>query len=419
MGNRDREKEQSDSKSLTRRRLLATGSSAALGISSGLAARAAQDFSEFDRDTPSTLPDYDNPDIDRPPTDFSGLQTPRRKPVQSGADISARWTRLADMPMPVQEIYPAPFWTRDVSLTQTRKSVQTQRYNILVNAGGITGVRDGLVTATDRVFTYEPISDRWTEVSHLPEACHHLHLVPHNDSLYAIGGFTTARYRREPANYGWRMRTDVHRIDNLNRRWQSMTPLPSPQAEAVCVSLNGIIHIVGGRAPIGSQNSRWTDHLDTDRHLAFDERSNSWVDLAPMSEPRNSAAGVAIRGVIYMFGGRKVNGRNLNISEAYDPLADRWQLMRPMPVAQAGLAAAALGSTIFVFGGEYFENGGGVYSRVWAYDTREDRWHDAGTMPTPKHGLGAVAMNNAIYVMGGATSPGGTGTSSGLERLLR
>ena len=138
-----------------------------------------------------------------------------------------------------------------------------------------------------------------------------------------------------------------------------------------------------------------------------------------MSEPRNSAAGVAIRGVIYMFGGRKVNGRNLNISEAYDPLADRWQLMRPMPVAQAGLAAAALGSTIFVFGGEYFENGGGVYSRVWAYDTREDRWHDAGTMPTPKHGLGAVAMNNAIYVMGGATSPGGTGTSSGLERLLR
>jgi len=85
---------------------------------------------------------------------------------------------------------------------------------------------------------------------------------------------------------------------------------------------------------------------------------------------RNSSAGVAIGGVLYVFGGRTVRGSNSAVTEAYDPLSDRWQLMAPMPEAQGGLAAAAKGNTVFVFGGASQPSGVGtspVLDRIIPY----------------------------------------------------
>ncbi len=342
---------------------------------------------------------------------------PNVKPISKPA-INARWTRLADMPFPVQEIYPSAFWTQSVANAQPTKALRAQRFNIIVNAGGIIGQRAGRFATTREVSVYEPISDRWTSGPDLPDPCHHVQLVAHNGYLYALGGFTTQDRRDQPPNLGWRMRRSVLRLDSIDGRWEHVAELPAPQAEAVCVSLNGFIHVAGGRSPVGSMNSQWSDHIDTDRHFALDTRRNEWFELTSMNVARNSTAGAAVGGVLYVIGGRKVNGGNVAVNEAYDPLSDRWQEMRPMPQAQAGLAAATIGDTIFVFGGEYFNDGGGVYAQSWAYDTREDRWRRANPMPRPRHGLGAVSMNNAVYVMGGASSPGGIGTSAVLDRFM-
>ncbi len=374
---------------------------------------------------PDPLPDYDDdyypknidednlPDVNTNPKDAPN--NPRIKP-DSGQHIDAKWTRLADMPFPVQEIYPAPFWTNQIANRQSRKALRAQRFNIIVNAGGIVGVNNGRVAATRQVSVYDPIADRWTIGPAFPDAGHHIQLVPQNGYLYALGGFSSNN-----RNAGWEMRDRIYRLASLDDKWEYVGNMPSPQSEAVCVSLNGFIHVVGGRAPGGSRNSQWADHIDTDRHYAYDPRARQWIELAPMSIPRNSAAGVAMRGVLYLMGGRRVSGGNLDITEAYDPLSDRWQKLRPMPQAQAGLAAAAIGDIIYVFGGEYFgtrNRDGGVYKKVWAYDTSEDRWHSVSPMPRPRHGLGAVNLNDAIYVIGGAARPGGVQTSNVLDRFL-
>ncbi|MHA7873000.1 MAG: Kelch repeat-containing protein [Hyphococcus sp.] len=316
------------------------------------------------------------------------------------------WSPLASMPFPVQEIYPAPFWRE----RESAPSLKPRPYNIIVNAGGLAP--GASYNVTDEVTFYDPLYDAWGYGEPLPAPRHHIALVNNNGYLYAIGGFA-----RGPAG-GWQMRSDCWRIGALDEPWIDMAPLPHPQAESVCASLGGFMHVVGGRAPAGSLNSQWDHHIDTDEHWLYNAAANAWSPLAPLPTPRNSAAGAVVNGVLYVIGGRTVRDGNLSAVEVYDPLSDRWEQARPMPKAQAGLAAAVLNGKIYVFGGEYFSPaGGGVFAESWEYDPDRDLWRAVAAMPRPRHGLGAVGLDSAIYVMGGAVGAGGVNTSDALDKF--
>ncbi len=313
------------------------------------------------------------------------------------------WTARADMPFPVQEIYPAPFWKASTA----GQSLKPTPFNIIVNAGGLAPGEPYNVTSATTWF--DPAANAWGYGAPLPAPRHHLMLVNNNGYLYGVGGFA------RDAGGGWRMRADCWRLGDVNGAWTAMRPMPHPQAEAVCQSLGGFIHVVGGRAPSGSRNRDWSDHIDTDEHWVYDAAADRWRDLAPLPTPRNSTAGAVLNGVLYVFGGRTVSEGNTAAVEVYDPLSDRWEQARPMPKAQGGLAAAALNGKIYVFGGEYFGSGGGVFAEAWEYDPRADRWRAVAAMPRPRHGLGAVAVGEAIYVIGGAAKAGGADTSAAVD----
>ena len=315
-----------------------------------------------------------------------------------------QWTPRADLPFPVQEIYPAPFWKS----SGTGPSLKPTPFNIIVNAGGLAP--GAPFDVSDRTLWYDPQTDLWGEGAPLPAPRHHLMLVNNNGYLYGLGGFA------RDAIGGWRMRADNWRLSDINGVWEPMSPLPHPQAEAACCSLGGFIHVAGGRAPAGSRNQDWSDHIDTDEHWVYDPARHRWSALAPLPTPRNSTACVAMNSVMFVIGGRTVSGGNSAAVEVYDPLSDRWDKVRPMPKAQGGLAAATLGGKIYVFGGEYFSpGGGGVFSDAWEYDPREDRWRAVADMTRPRHGLGAVAIGDAIYVVGGAAKAGGEETSAAVD----
>ncbi len=322
------------------------------------------------------------------------------------SEPTGAWTPLADMPFPVQEIYPAPFW----KATDDAASLKPKPFNILVNAGGLTPDAD--FNVTDAVTFYDPVYNRWGFGAPLPAPRHHIALVNNNGYLYGVGGFA-----RDGAG-GWQMRGNCWRMGGVEGPWQEMASLPHPQAETVCVSLGGFIHVIGGRAPSGSRNRQWSDHIDTAEHWLYDPAADRWSAQAPLPTARNSAAGAIVNGVIYVIGGRTVRDGNTGAVEVYDPLADRWEKARPMPKAQAGLAAAVLGRKIYVFGGEYFSpDGGGVFAEAWEYDPHTDQWRAVAAMPRPRHGLGAITLDNAIYVLGGALEAGGVGTSAALDKF--
>ncbi|WP_425408583.1 Kelch repeat-containing protein [Hyphococcus sp.] len=326
-------------------------------------------------------------------------------PLRAHANEPAgAWTPLSDMPFPVQEIYPAPFRKAGNPGPQLRPNP----FNLLVNAGGLTP--GGEFNVTDAVTFYDPAYDAWGYGTPLPRPRHHLALVNNNGFLFGVGGFA------RDARGGWQMRADCWRLRDIDGIWETMQPLPHPQAELVCASLGGYIHAVGGRAPSGSRNAQWADHIDTDEHWYYDPAANAWSQLAPLPTPRNSAAGAVVNGVLYVIGGRTVSEGNTGAVEVYDAQSDRWASASPMPKAQGGLAAAVLNGKIYAFGGEYFTpRPGGVFAEAWEYNPDTDKWRAVAAMPRRRHGLGAVALGDAIYVMGGAGQVGGEGTSAALD----
>ena len=326
------------------------------------------------------------------------------------------WTERRDMPFAVQEIYPAPFWRADPGGFKPRM-------RLLVNAGGLISADYDIYRTTDRCTFYDTASDWWGEGPRIPEARHHLALCWHKNSIYGLGGFYSDRYGQ------WQMRRNVWRLDSLSQpQWFGMTSLPLDNAEGVAVSLGETMHLIGGRVPSGSANFAWRDHIDTDRHWAYDVAADRWSPRAPLPTRRNSMAAAVIGDTIYVIGGRTVGGGNTPVNEVYIPWTDRWQKARPMekpankafPVGQSGIAAVVWRKKIYVFGGEWFldDETGGVYADVWEYDPREDKWRAVAAMPRPRHGLGAVALEDGVYVLGGASGPSAQGVTAYLDRFV-
>ncbi len=309
---------------------------------------------------------------------------------------SGPWTRSADLPYRVQEIYPALFQGR------------------LYVLGGISpDVPDTALPVTDRCVTYDPAQDRWQEGPRFPEPVHHVYLLPHADRLYAIGGFS-------PVPGGiWGMRRRVFVLAADGTAWHETTPMLAPQAETIAASLNGRIHVVSGRRPLGDRNAAWTDQADIAAHQIYDPSTDQWQPGPSAPTARNSAAGAVINGRLHVIGGRTVNGGNTPGHEVFDPTAGTdgaWETRAPMPQGQGGLGAAALNGILYAFGGEWFSpDGGGVYAECWAYDPQADLWAPVAPMPTPRHGLGAVTIGDAIYTVAGAALAGGNATTAHLE----
>jgi N-acetylneuraminic acid mutarotase len=303
------------------------------------------------------------------------------------------WQRKADLLLPVQEIYPVVF-----------------RGEIYV-AGGLSSElpkTEGQMTA--KVQIYNPTTDQWRFGPALPEGRHHGQLVAVADQLYLFGGFVQAK------GGNWSASADVLRLDQ-HQVWTKVATLPAPLSETISWVWADKVHLVSGRAPATTANAQWQDQTDVAIHWVFDVKSLSTTEAAALPEAKNSAAGLQLNGRGYLFGGRQVKGSNSDQVYSFDEKSQLWLTQKAMPQAQAGLAAAALQQHVLLFGGEFFQQGGGVFTKVWSYSPEDNNWQQQGEMPVPRHGLGAVTLNDAVYVIGGATEAGLKQTSAVLEKV--
>jgi len=302
------------------------------------------------------------------------------------------WNTATALPLALQEIYP------------------TRHTGRIHQAGGFIAMNGRISGPTDKHFSWQPNEAVWREEAPLPTARHHPQLISFNGQLLALAGFESTN----PSSV-WIMQKSGWALD-ADGQWENTPELPSPCGEAVLgITSDRLLHVAGGRTPQGTNNAIWQDHGDTDHHFVLGSLNGSWETAAPCLSKRNSAAGDTIDGALHIVGGRQVGGSNVNTHEIYDHKEDRWRNAAPMPQAQGGLAAAALGGKLYAFGGEYFNNGGGVYPESWVYNPATDSWAALPDMPTPRHGLGAVTLKDKIYIIGGAKEFSGTDTSAIVE----
>ena len=189
-------------------------------------------------------------------------------PSAATSQTPLNWTPLADMPFPVQEIYPAAF--------------EIDGREVIINAGGLTPWDNASFNVTDLVTIYDTTENNWRFGAPLPEPRHHIGLVAVGNAMFGVSGFA-----RDDVG-GWQMQTNLWRSDNIDRGpWEAMRPLPVPQSEPVIMVVDDKIHVIGGRTPAGERNLEWNDQTDTDRHWIYDPESDQWVERAPLPMARN------------------------------------------------------------------------------------------------------------------------------------
>ncbi|XP_004869629.1 kelch repeat and BTB domain-containing protein 11 [Heterocephalus glaber] len=200
-------------------------------------------------------------------------------------------------------------------------------YNYLFVAGGVLPAGpDGRVRPSDRVFRYNPATDRWAAVGPLRQARSQLQLLALDGHLYAVGGECLL---------------SVERYDPRADRWAAVAPLPRG-AFAVAheaAACNGEIYVSGGSLFY--------------RLLKYDPRRDEWLECPCSRSRERSADMVALDGFLYRFD-LGAAGQGAVSVWRYHCLAKRWSpcAPRPQPCAPSlqSFRCAALDGNIYCVG---------------------------------------------------------------------
>lgn len=170
----------------------------------------------------------------------------------------------------------------------------------------------------------------WEIVGQLPFAVGEHVLIGLNSSLYLVGGNT----KRGTSNELWRLKNgnwepmasmtiardsfaavrhgndlwviggrndqdgaldSVEVYSALDNKWSSRASLPYRSGGHSAILHHGAVHVFGGEDLVTG--------MVYDRHLRFEEKSQTWVDEAPPSQPRHGAAATSVNGKVYLIGG--------------------------------------------------------------------------------------------------------------------
>ncbi|KDR71309.1 hypothetical protein GALMADRAFT_281901 [Galerina marginata CBS 339.88] len=135
--------------------------------------------------------------------------------------------------------------------------------------------------------------------------------------------------------------------------WEpASTERPAPRTCHVCVTHRDQIIIFGGTDGNYHYNDTWSFNLQTKRWTEF-----TCMGFIPSAREGHAAA--ILGNVIYVFGGRGIDGQDLDDLAALNILNRRWymfQNMGPSPSGRSGHAMASIGTKIFVLGGESFSS---------------------------------------------------------------
>lgn len=303
-------------------------------------------------------------------------------PPASGEDNPAtgRWTPVA----------PAPS-------TRTEVVAATHGGKIYVMGGfaPLSLGNLGSLTISEKVEVYDPVTDQWSEAAPLPVPLHHAGAAVIGNRLYLIGGFVKAFFSV------WRPSDKLYTYDPERNAWTEGPPMPSARGGLAAVAFDGKLYAIGGFDGSGNTGAvevydpatrQWTgkaplptprDHLaaaavagriyasggrrDLDYHQnlavteVYDTAADRWTKAPDLPTPRSGIAAGVVDSVLYILGGEGPEGTFRN-NEAFRPDDNQWQTMAPMPTGRHGLGSAVVQDRLYALSGG--PTPGGSFSNV-------------------------------------------------------
>ncbi|KAF7306753.1 Cell polarity protein [Mycena indigotica] len=186
-------------------------------------------------------------------------------------------------------------------------------------------------------------------------------------------------------------------LNSLRTRatWELVEPAsaekPAQRTGHICVTYENRILVFGGTDGQYHYNDTW----------AFDLNTRKWSELQCIGfipSPREGHAAALVDDVVYIFGGRGVDGKDLSDLAAFKISNQRWymfQNMGPSPTGRSGHAMAAVGPKVYVLGGESFTpTKGDDPSLVHILDTKHIKYPVAAQPPPAQGGVSRKPSTN-------------------------
>lgn len=253
--------------------------------------------------------------------------------------------------------------------------------------GGLNAERHPLAT----VERFDVVMVSWESIADLNIARYHHAASVLRGSIFVMGGVGKGSNGRPT------VLDKVERFDTGLQAWELMPNMNV--ARSGCGAA-----VVNGPMPFSSLGSQEFEEGD----------SACSTDRPPQQHPVRQisrAISVSGGGILYVAGGRDLEGARLASAECFDPDARTWERLAGMNISRSGLAAVSLGGALYVIGGA--DNQAKPLASVERFDPAIGFWGQLAPMVETRRECAAVVYSGSIYVVGGEGHSGWSGLSSG------
>nr|XP_002734385.1 PREDICTED: kelch-like protein 9-like [Saccoglossus kowalevskii] len=204
--------------------------------------------------------------------------------------------------------------------------------------------------------------------------------------LYCVGG------QNVKDTAGKEAVSSAFRYNPRSNDWMEIASLQEPRCRFHLSALNGKLYAVGGKNARGQVNTVecYTPH------------ENRWICVAPLDDPRNAHAGATYRNELFVSGGWS-NGRYTDSLQSYSPANNTWQNRSCMHTRRGWHGMCSVNNRLYVMGGNHLNSNGDRVDvlTVESYNPITDQWTDLCSLMTPHSETILSVVNMKIYIAGG------------------
>ncbi|MEP6796361.1 MAG: kelch repeat-containing protein [Saprospiraceae bacterium] len=241
-----------------------------------------------------------------------------------------------------------------------------------------------VLNASGEFERYDPDTKTWSSLPTIPHAVYSASGSILNEAIYIFSGL----------DYSIQVTAAVQKYDIVQNRWFELLPMKNPRTEAVAVTFNDKIYLIGGHIDEKVGNGFCSSLVEE-----FDPIKGTWIRKADMPTSRDDHAAVRVGDYILVAGGF-ANGAQTNIVEAYNPTMDQWTRKADLPIPNALFNLVSIQETIYALGGIAFGD-----SPILKYDVQADQWTQTGQLSKAYYEFGTAIAKDRIYIIGSQYHP--------------
>ncbi|GFY07973.1 alpha-scruin [Trichonephila clavipes] len=138
---------------------------------------------------------------------------------------------------------------------------------------------------------------------------------------------------------------------------------------------------------------------------SFNLTTKEWKKLPEMRNARMYHGVAALKGKIYVVGGKRDNDKMLDSVEVYNTKTNTWTIVDSLDYPTMGAGVCSHRGQVWVIGGMSESRGKiNLIHEVRCYDPKMGEWiRNIPNLPYPRAFIGAVECMNRVFVMGGTS----------------